>query len=90
MKRIWRAFYWLGLGVLVIPSFALVFTIGFDAVTECELNPYAGFTCPRWMAPLVGMAGFGVLTIVPFMIIALIYAVFAIPMWWANKRARRD
>lgn len=78
MTWFWRGLLWLVLALIFIPSLAFVGVIIVDLTMDCELNPYAGFTCPEWTAWLVVLAVPGILMIVPALAIALIYAVFAL------------
>jgi hypothetical protein len=75
------ALIWLVVAIVMIPSAALVVTMIFEALTECELNPWAGYTCPGWMVWFVFLSIPGVFTIIPALLILLTYVGFVVRNW---------
>jgi hypothetical protein len=75
MRRFWPSLFAVVLGV---PSLAFILFTGAEQILSCEMNPYAGFTCPAIFAYLMPLAVIGGITIVPFLAISAIWIVFAV------------
>ena len=83
MRRVWIALFIIVLGV---PSLSFAFTFAADQFLACEMNPYAGFTCPRVFAYLMPVASLGTITVIPFAVITVIWAGFALAMRLIRRR----
>jgi len=67
------------LGFIVLfglPTLALAVFLVADMSLSCELNPYAGFSCPKFLAYLMPLATIGYVTAIPFVLIASIWLGF--------------
>lgn len=60
--------------LMVVPSLSLVILMGTERLWACEMNPYAGLTCPRWAALLMPPAALGIITLLPTGLIAAVWA----------------
>lgn len=77
MHRLWAILF---VALLGIPSFAFVAVTGAELAFTCEMNPYAGFTCPAIFAYLMPLAAVGIITIIPFLVVSTIWLGFEIVM----------
>jgi hypothetical protein len=72
--------------VLGIPSLTFLTVVGAERFLACEMNPYAGFTCPAVLAYLLPLATIGVLTVVPCAIILGIWIPLSYVIWRGKGR----
>jgi hypothetical protein len=66
-----RILIWLLVVALGVPTFSFGLVVLGELLTDCEMNPWAGYTCSAWMAPFVFLAIPGVFTTIPFLIVTI-------------------
>ena len=72
MRWLWRG----ALVVAIVPSVSLIVVMVLPAFWPCEMNPWNGYTCPSWAAPLVFLSVPGIVTLPALLLMTMIYAAF--------------
>ena len=82
MKRVLFAVV---IAALAVPSLSLLGILSIESATQCEMNPYNGFTCPAFAAYLLPLATIGIVTIIPTAVLLAVWLIMTFFIWRAKK-----